>query len=345
VTDTPRPRLVGGAPSLDRATAQDGGLTSGAGAPTTWPDGWASGTAEGPLATTRRLLERAVAHPAAFPVVIGVLSRLYSAGLLIVADQLKTYQSLLINERSTFLQWDGQWYMRIAQTGYHSYAIQTGGLGGHHDYAFFPGWPALMRGLSTLGLYFANRGKPRQPLLAAATMLVRITGVAIMVSAAVMWLRDRRQSIRLLSAATVAVAFAAWWVYIWILTHNPMGWFNGSAAWFDSLGFEAIGKVFERPDVNGVAQVGIIFAMLIAAVFLCRRNLELGVYSVMAIVMSVVGAPIASMPRHAMVAFPVFGLLADRLGTRATIALTIAFAVMQLWFVGLTFTGRWPVPP
>jgi hypothetical protein len=143
----------------------------------------------------------------------------------------------------------------------------------------------------------------------------------------------------------VAVAFAAWWGYIWILTKNPLGWFNGSAAWFDSLGFEAIGKVIEKPDVNGVAQIAIIFGMLIAAVILCRRNLELGVYSVMAIVMSIVGAPIASMPRHAMVAFPVFGLLATRLGNRATVALTIVFAIMQLWFVGLTFTGRWPVPP
>jgi Mannosyltransferase (PIG-V) len=40
--------------------------------------------------------------------------------------------------------WDGWWYLGIARSGYHVEPL----VGGYHDYAFLPAWPALIRVLS-----------------------------------------------------------------------------------------------------------------------------------------------------------------------------------------------------
>src|SRR5205814_6257990 len=154
-----------------------------------------------------------------------------------------------------FTAWDGQWYVSIAQRGYHAAPVQPGPLGGHHDFAFYPAWPLLMKiasldgrlpmarvglvlanalfvgaaivvflvvaevfgteaarwGVGLLafspasyvltmtyseplflgltGLYFLNRGRRSQPLIAAATMFARVTGLAILASAAVRFWR------------------------------------------------------------------------------------------------------------------------------------------------------------
>ena len=40
--------------------------------------------------------------------------------------------------------WDGWWYLGIASSGYHVEPL----VGGYHDYAFLPAWPALIRALS-----------------------------------------------------------------------------------------------------------------------------------------------------------------------------------------------------
>ena len=93
-----------------------------------------------------------------------------------------------------------------------------------------------------------------------------------------------------------------------------------------------------------LAWLGFVALMLVVSVALIRRDLELGVYSVVAVGLSVMGAPETSMPRHALMAFPAFGLLGERLGRRGTIALTILFAVMQIWFVAVAF-GAQPKAP
>jgi Gpi18-like mannosyltransferase len=46
-----------------------------------------------------------------------------------------------------FSHWDGKWYVQIANLGY-SYADD----GQHHSVAFYPLFPLLMRGLTTLGM-------------------------------------------------------------------------------------------------------------------------------------------------------------------------------------------------
>jgi hypothetical protein len=86
--------------------------------------------------------------------------------------------------------------------------------------------------------------------------------------------------------------------------------------------------------------------MLAASLLLLRRNVELGVFSVIAIMLSVLGAPVESMPRHALVAFPAFGLIASKLGTsRRALVLTIVFAAIQANYVVLAFLGPMPIAP
>ena len=143
----------------------------------------------------------------------------------------------------------------------------------------------------------------------------------------------------------VGLAFAAWWVFIWTLTGNPMGWLDGSAKWSDQLGLSAIGDAFWHLDSALIGDVVFTFFMLGASVLLLRRNLELGLYSVVAIGLSIVGAPVSSMPRHVLVAFPAFGLVADRLGPRWTLALAILFALVQANQVWLSFVAQPPLAP
>jgi hypothetical protein len=53
---------------------------------------------------------------------------------------------------SPFTIWDGDWYVFIARYGYHAEAVVKTQYGpGYHDFAFFPAWPMLLKGLSLDG--------------------------------------------------------------------------------------------------------------------------------------------------------------------------------------------------
>ena len=356
-------------------------------------------------------LERLIALPLAFPIAIGLLSRAYSSTLLLVAPAFRQDPlPVLTAYRSPFLAWDSQWFLSIARWGYHAPALQSGGIGGHHDFAFYPGWPALLRVFGDLGLpvataavvaanllfiaalvvifavledhfgsdaarrgvtllafspaayvfsmayseplfllltglYFLGRTRPLRPILAGLAMLTRVTGVAIGASAAVRWLQDRRDRWALVAVLATGAAFAGWWLFIWRLTGEPTGWLQGSAAWESVLGVPAILEVFDHWYTNWLVDVAFAAVMLGGAVWLLRINLELGVYSSVAIAMSLLGAPVDSMPRHAMMAFPVFALIGARLGHRRSVAVAIGLAALQIWYVGLTQVGRPALAP
>jgi hypothetical protein len=86
------------------------------------------------------------------PVAIGVLSRVYSVLLLLVLQGDTHLLPMLTDDASPLVAWDGQWYLRIAANGYHAAPLQPFGPVGHHDFAFFPGWPLLVRLVSLGGL-------------------------------------------------------------------------------------------------------------------------------------------------------------------------------------------------
>lgn len=391
----------------------DGGLTRVAAEP--WAGGWPAepalprGLARPSLAG---LVDRLRTWPLAFPIVVALLSRLYSTFLLSLVPRFQPELAIprLSGYRDTFLQWDGQWYLMIANTGYHADPMQPGPFGGRHDFAFFPAWPTILRAFHAFGIQpadvavplanllfvvaavlmfivmrrclgptaarwgvvllafsppafvlslayseplflaltaasFAVRDGRLRPILGAAAMLTRVTGIGLAVGAAVTWFRNWRDWRALLTAAAVTAAFAAWWTFIWFLTGDPAGWFQGSAKWTHDLGIPAIGDAITglvMPRLGDLAFVGLVLG---AAILLLRRNLELGVFSVVAIGLSIVGAPVESMPRHALAAFPAFGLLADRLGPRRSLVLAVGFALLQANFVWLSFVGPQPLAP
>jgi hypothetical protein len=356
-------------------------------------------------------VERLIAVPLAFPIAIGLLSRAFSSGLLLVAPAFRQDPlPVLTAFRSPFLAWDSQWFLSIARWGYHASPLQAGGVDGHYDFAFYPGWPGVLRflagvgmpiapaavvaanllfvaalvvifavlerhfgtdaarrGVSLLafspaayvfsmayseplfllltGLYFLGRTRPLSPILAGLAMLTRVTGLAIAASAAASWLRDRRDWSALFTVLTAGAVFGGWLLFIWHLTGEPTGWLKGSPSWQTVLGIPAILQVFQFWYTNWLFNVAFAGVLLGGAIWLLRTNLELGVYSAVAIAMSVLGAPVDSMPRHAMMAFPVFAFFGARLGHRKSIALVIGLAVIQVWYVGLTQIGTPALAP
>src|SRR4030095_4135751 len=74
------------------------------------------------------------------PVAIAVAPRISSVLLLLVLQGDTHLLPMLVGDPSPLLAWDAQWYLHIAEQGYHAAPVQGGGPIGHHDFAFFPGW-------------------------------------------------------------------------------------------------------------------------------------------------------------------------------------------------------------
>jgi hypothetical protein len=399
----------------------------------TWAPGWPAdgtlpdalpGALRGPLpqslndsldrlgGTISALLDRVRASWILAPVAIAIASRLYSSLLLSLVPLVQPNLAVprLTGFTSPFLQWDSQWYITIANWGYHAAPMQAGPFGGRHDFAFFPGWPTLLRATEALGFqvsdvapllaaalfvlasplifvvlerhfgrtaalwgvaliafsppayvlsmayseplflllvaaFFATRSGPVRVVLGLALGVTRLTGVAVAAAQGLRWLRDWRDWRALATAVSIGIAFAAWWAFIWELTGDPAGWFQGSAQWGHTLGLAAIWSAiteFSNVRLGDLVFVGLILA---GAVLLARKNLELGAYAVIAILLSIAGAPVESMPRHALVAFPAFGMIASRLGPKRSLGLVLIFAALQVNYVVLAFVGPQPFAP
>jgi len=117
-------------------------------------------------------VERLIAVPLAFPIAIGLLSRAFSSGLLLVAPAFRQDPlPVLTAFRSPFLAWDSQWFLSIARWGYHASPLQAGGIGGHHDFAFYPGWPAVLHVFGGFGLPIAPAAVVAANLLFIAALV------------------------------------------------------------------------------------------------------------------------------------------------------------------------------
>lgn len=80
---------------------------------------------------------------------------------------------MLTDARSPFAAWDAQWFLSIAESGYHADALVAIGGGGYYDFAFFPLWPLFIRAAS-LGVL---------PLEWTAVVAANLLWVAAMVPA------------------------------------------------------------------------------------------------------------------------------------------------------------------
>lgn len=202
----------------------------------------------------------------------------------------------------------------------------------------------LLAGLSFLA---ASRIRSRA-LLTALAMLTHITGVAVVASALARVVtttgRDRRGAA--LAVLAGAAAFAAWVAFIAVLTGNPTGLLEGSASWAHLSGIPAYLDAVWFPTARKDVWL-LFFAIVIAGVLLARRrNVELTAYALAVVAICFLpGAVISSVPRYVLMAFPAFAGLADRLGRRGTLALTVLFIAGQWLFVSWSFATTGATSP
>ena len=129
--------------------------------------------------------------------------------------------------------WDGTWYLAIARLGYYETWVRMVGVGGlYGSYAFFPGFPLLVRAVSVVGL---------SPSITAALILL-VSGIVAAYGlarlAAVLGCSHRGQLmvVALTGAAPAAVVFQiaypdglqiglAAWTLSWALEHR---WANAA---------------------------------------------------------------------------------------------------------------------
>jgi hypothetical protein len=127
-----------------------------------------------PIPRTSTAWLAALVRAAAFPVGVGIASRLFSSALIALAGAASTGRwPHLVDANSPFAAWDGQWFLRIAATGYHADAVLTSGAARYHDFAFFPIWPVAIR-LSSLGVL---------PMELTSVLLANLLWVAAMIPA------------------------------------------------------------------------------------------------------------------------------------------------------------------
>ncbi len=197
--------------------------------------------------------------------------------------------------------------------------------------------------------YFLSRTRTLgRGLLAALGMAARIAGAALVASAAVEALltSGRARRAALLSVTTGGAAFAAWWLFIALLMHDPLGFLHGSPSWGRSSGLVQILDLVRHRDPRRLAALAFTALALVGALLVLRRDRELGVYALVAVALGLLpGGLISSMPRYSLVAFPAFAGLADRLGRRGTFVLAGGFALAQWLFVSWSFVYPHVQPP
>ncbi|HXI45106.1 MAG TPA: mannosyltransferase family protein [Candidatus Acidoferrales bacterium] len=171
----------------------------------------------------------------------------------------------------------------------------------------------------------------RSAVLAMGTQLVRVTGAALAFASLPDLLdRETRRRGFLIIGGSI-VAFAAWWTWIALLTHNPTGYLLGTPSWF--LNFQP------TPIPTGIASLGyadvpmsFVAVILIALLALGTRwvarrgELRLALFCFACLASTMLDTQ-TTMPRLASVAFPAFGGLAALLPSTRWRALALAIFI------------------
>jgi hypothetical protein len=343
------------------------------------------------------------------PLGIAFVSRLFSLAWLLLGISIAPQHH---QPGNGLIVLDAWWYTEIAQNGYHAQGMLEGGFGMYHDFAFFPGWPALIAMLSRVlpldtglvALLAANAlfcvgavlvwrfARPRfgertanwglallafspagyvfsmayaeslflvvaalalaTPIasrsragLAALAQVIRLPGFAISATALVTLRAQPRRSLLVLISAPLV--FAAWWLFIAYLTGDPLGYMQGTPSWWRIMGAptglfswqplaqDAIARS-DWDDLGSPIAVICLLAILVGAglfMLLQRERRDLGIYCLTLIAPTLLLAHWEHWPRHSVLAFPAFMLLAERLPHNPRLVLLVAFAVVQAVFV------------
>jgi hypothetical protein len=191
-------------------------------------------------------------------------------------------------------------------------------------------------------LSFALVGSWWRAPVGAAAMLTRVAGGAIVASALVEAVLARGRARHGAIAAIVGggIALACWLGFVALLTGDPLGYTRGSPDWIQNGGVGQFAVALERPTVERGAWFVAYAVVVVGALLLVRRDRELAVYSLVALALPLLpGGALGSMPRYALVAFPAFAMLAERLGPRWGWVAVAASALVQVVFAGWVFAG------
>jgi hypothetical protein len=188
----------------------------------------------------------------------------------------------------------------------------------------------------------------RAAIIAAGAQLTRILGAALaFASLPDLFHRETRRQAILVILATI-IAFGAWWTWIALLTHNPMGYMLGTPSWWLNQRPTpipvGIGSFFDRDQWTDPIAAGLILIAVIGARWLVRRGeLRLAMYTFACIASCALDTQTV-MPRLLAIAFPAYlGLSAELRSTRWRAAMLGVFAITQAIF-GATVTTRLIVP-
>jgi Mannosyltransferase (PIG-V) len=231
------------------------------------------------------------------------------------------------------------------------------GLWGLALFAFSPGAFIFSVGYSEplylfIAAWFfiaAERRLPRPAaILAAVAQLTRVLGAALAFASLADLVRPetRRQAILVIGATILA--FAGWWTWIAILTHDPMGYMLGTPSWWLNQRPTpipvGIGSFFDRDQWTDSIALGLLVATVLGSRWLVRRNeLRLALFAFACIASCALDTQTV-MPRLLAIAFPAYLGFAATLRSRIWRAgALVLFAGAQAWF-GAAVTVRLIVP-
>ena len=170
----------------------------------------------------------------------------------------------------------------------------------------------------------------------ALAMLIRSTSVALLVAGFVAAIRAKGVARRNLVWATAAgcVALAGWAGAVGLITGDPLGFFHfGSSSWTHEDSLATAWDVIQHPahEATLLLRMATLAVVIAGAVVVLRRDLELGVFSCVALCLAVVpGSMVGSYARYALAAFPAYAGLGRLFGRKGTLLLAIAFAAIQV---------------
>jgi hypothetical protein len=193
--------------------------------------------------------------------------------------------------------------------------------------------------LVAAGAFFLISRPGRRAASGALAILTRLAGFALAAASVADLLQPATRRRGITSIVAVLVAFAAWWAYIAVLTGDPLGYLQGSPAWYTT---HATPLATGIPSILGGLQpwssivVAYLLVLLAGTVKLIRDgDLGLGFYAA-ACLGSTILVTWTTMPRLASIAFPAFGALGELLPNRGSrIALLGLFAAGQVAFAVL----------
>jgi hypothetical protein len=146
----------------------------------------------------------------------------------------------------------------------------------------------------------------------------------------------------------LAVAFAAWWSYIAVITHDFWGYMRGSPAWYSMDGptgsLTGLASILNAQHPAVWVTVAFIAVYLVGTLALLRRReYRLGIFSV-ACLASAVLVTWNTMPRLFAVGFPAFAGLAAVLPNDRARWLVVALSVVTEAVIGALAVSGYVVP-